>query len=107
MSVCIRSWARCMSFKLDKVKRGCSESLHCTCLIDLDHAAVCHLLNEAQKTGLIVTHAWILVLLSYAIDSDGPPRQCGAHKTLPEVLGALELQHSTECSPVMLLVLEH
>ena len=96
-----------MSFKLDKVKRGCSESLHCTCLIDLDHAAVCHLLNEAQKTSLIVTHAWILVLLSYAIDSDGPPRQCGAHKTLPEVLGALELQHSTECSPVMLLVLEH
>lgn len=69
-------------------------TLQRTCLVDLDHAAVGDLLKESQQARLEVSQPWSLVLSADVVNADGPPRQCGAHQTLPKVCAALEPQHA-------------
>ena len=68
----------------------------CTCLVDLDDAAVCDLLNEAEQRRLIVAQAGVLVVGADVVDADGPSRDGGTYQALSEALGAPKAQHGGE-----------
>lgn len=76
----------------------CVQQPRCpTCLVDLDDAAVCHLLQQPQQRGLIVPQPGALVVGTDVVDPDRPPRDGGAHQALPEALRAAEAQHGRWC----------
>lgn len=68
-----------------------------TCLIDLDDATVCDLLQQAQQRGLVVSQPRALVVRANVVNPDGPPRDGGAHQALPEALRPPKAQHGCRC----------